>query len=69
MTHQPIKSSNIESVAYDSEARLLHVKTKAGTTYEYSGISPELHQGLLNANSVGSYIHQNLKEKFPCKIV
>ena len=57
-------SSNVAAFAYDPEARLLHVRFNSGHQYAYQDVPPEIHDGLVNADSAGSYIHENVKGSY-----
>lgn len=60
----PVKSSNIHSVGYSPEERALHVQFKSGAHYRYDGVSPQQHQALVGAESVGKHLNQNIIGKF-----
>ena len=49
MHHVTVKSSNIESVAYDPATRELHVRFKNGGTYSYEDVPAEKHAALMAA--------------------
>jgi hypothetical protein len=55
----PVKSSNIASVGHDGQS--LWVKFLNGTLYRYPTAGAELHQGLLAAESAGSYFAKHVK--------
>lgn len=60
-----VSSSNIESVGYDEENQIMYVRFLNGTLYTYNGVPKQEYEGLLNAPSVGSYLHRNFKNVFP----
>lgn len=65
MQMKPVKSSNVESVGYDSETKTLGVKFKNNPkVYEYPGVPADTHAALMAAESVGSYFARNIKGKF-----
>lgn len=68
-TLHPVTSSNIAAVGYDPEAKELHVKFKTGATHVYSNVSPEQHQALVGAESVGSHFHHQIRNKFQSRKV
>jgi len=65
MEMRPVESSNIDSVGYDRESRELRVRFKNGGLYSYEGVPEETHQELIEADSVGEYLHQNVKGTYP----
>jgi KTSC domain len=56
-----VKSSNIDAVAHSPESSELHVRFKNGGVYKYAGVDADKHKALMAADSVGSYIHKNIK--------
>ncbi len=68
----PVTSSQVHSIGYDPETLTLHVrfhdrtnkKTDAvirGATYAYAAIEPELHEALINAESIGGHFHTHVR--------
>lgn len=56
-----VKSSNLEGVHYDEATQTLTVKFKNGGSYKYGGVAKEHHDGLLGAESAGSYFHKHIR--------
>lgn len=55
-------SSHIASVGYaDGE---LHVVFKNGKAGVYAGVPPDIGEAVVNAASVGTAIHQNVRGRF-----
>lgn len=61
MERTKVKSSNLVSVGYDAFTRVLEVEFKGGSIYRYGPCPPELFNGLLEAESKGSYFSKNIK--------
>lgn len=61
---QPVKSSNIESVGYDDDTKTLKIKFKSGGTHHYADVDKLTYERLLSAQSIGSYFHTNIRNKF-----
>lgn len=59
-----VKSSNITRIGYDAEAGTLVVEFKSGTKYSFSGVTTKEHQDLVEAQSVGSHFHANIRSKY-----
>lgn len=55
-----VQSSNIRSVGYDPETRVLHVEFALGV-YSYEDVPPDLAEGLLTSSSVGSYFSRFIR--------
>ena len=60
-----VSSSNVDSVGYDENQQILYVRFLNGSVYIYKGVSAYEFDGLLNAPSVGSYLHRNIKNLYP----
>lgn len=58
----PVTSSNLESVGYDPETRLLAVKFKrGGAVYHYEDVDPHHFDAIQQAESAGKYFHEHLR--------
>lgn len=60
-----VSSSNILAVGYDVDNQIVHVQFLNGSEYIYKGVPQHEFDGLLNAPSVGSYLHRNYKNIYP----
>lgn len=69
MTHVEVKSSNLKSVAYDPENRVLEVVFHGGGKYRYQDVPEEAYDKLLAAESVGRFFVKEIKPKFVAKKV
>lgn len=74
MGHRPlefskVKSSMISEIAYDKAAGTLHVKFPKGKHYAYSDVAPSLYESLKGAESIGSFFAQNVRGKFPHRMI
>jgi len=63
MHMQPVNSSNLEAVGYDSSSSTLRIRFHSGT-YDYHGVPASIYQGLMNASSKGEYHHAFIKNAF-----
>ena len=69
MDRTPVESSNIRSLGYDPDTRLLEVEFKSGTIYHYSGVPAETHRELMAAPSKGVYFGREIKFHYDCRKV
>lgn len=67
MIRTSVRSSNIRSVGYDPASRTLEVEFHSGGVYQYSGVPENVYQGLMRAASKGSYLHDHIKDRYPCR--
>lgn len=61
----PVDSSNIESIGYDEDNTTVYVRFLNNSVYTYKGVPSHEYENLLNAPSVGSYLHRNFKNVYP----
>jgi hypothetical protein len=65
MKRQFVSSSNLVSVGYDQESRVLEIEFTGGSVYRYSGVPESVYRGLMGAASKGSYHHIHIKGRYP----
>ena len=65
MERQPVSSSNLLSVGYDSNSETLEIEFKNGSIYRYFNVPPFEHERLMAADSHGVYFNANIKDKYP----
>jgi KTSC domain len=65
MQFTPLKSSNLEGVHYDPLSKNLTVKFLSGQTHAYEAVTPEIHAGLMKADSPGKYFHAHIRNAHP----
>ena len=68
MDRQPVSSSNVVSVGYDTEAQTLEVEFYGGKVYQYYNV-PEFHFERILQGSVGTYLAREIKPHFACSQV
>lgn len=64
MRREPVESSNIKSIGYDAQNRELHIEFKSGGVYSYHGVSPDEHESMMKADSIGSHFHKRIKPHY-----
>ncbi|HFD1330276.1 TPA: KTSC domain-containing protein [Yersinia enterocolitica] len=62
MIRQPVSSSNLHSVGYDSASSTLEIAFLGGGVYQYSKVPASVHASLMNAPSKGQYFDVNIKK-------
>lgn len=61
LTHTPVKSSSIASVAHDPATNTLEVQFANGGRYQYEGVTADDHAALLGAASIGKHFQQHIR--------
>lgn len=67
MNRTEVKSSNIKSVGYDADAKMLEVEFIGGRVYQYLKIDENKYTDLMLAPSIGKFYAINIKNKFDWK--
>lgn len=62
----PVRSSAITAVGYDPVTKRMKITFKQGRTYDFCGVPPEVHQGLVNAGSKGGYYDRVIRDRYQC---
>ena len=60
----PVQSSNISAIGYDDSNGTLVIEFTSGSAYEYYDVPQYEFDNLLNADSKGSYAHQNIYKNY-----
>jgi len=61
MERTPVTSSQINSIGYDPNSRVLEVEFNNNRVYQYHPVTEECHLELMNAESKGKYFNANIK--------
>lgn len=61
MERKRVVSSNLSSVGYDLESKTLEVEFWDGAIWQYTPITEETKNSMLNAESIGSFFSANIK--------
>lgn len=69
MKMTPCKSSQVAEYGYDPDTKTLAVRYKSGGLYHYSDVTPEVHDELCKAESVGKFLGASIKGKFTYKLI
>jgi len=57
-----VESSNLASIGYNSETKILEVEFCEGSIYHYYNVPQREYEGLLNAESHGKYLDMHVKK-------
>jgi hypothetical protein len=66
MIRIPIRSSNIRSVGYDENSRVLEVEFTSGGIYQYHNVPDHRYASLVRAGSKGEYFHGYIRNNYRC---
>ena len=66
MDRKPVISSNIKSIGYNKEKKVLEIEFNSGGVYEYSNVPEDAFESLNKAQSKGKYFIKYIKPVFAC---
>jgi hypothetical protein len=61
MERKPVTSSNIASIGYDENTSTLEIEFLNNSIYQYFDVPQRIYQGLMQADSQGQFLAQNIK--------
>lgn len=61
MERKPVTSSNIASIGYDESTSTLEIEFLNNSIYQYFDVPQQIYQGLMQADSHGQFLAQNIK--------
>ena len=64
MERTPVTSTTLKSVGYDPQTQTLELEFDSGSVYQYDNVPPEVYQGLLEADSLGRYLNENIDKSY-----
>lgn len=64
MNRQPVTSSNVAEVGYDTTTMTLEVAFKNGTVYQYFDVPESVYQELMCSDSVGKFLNEQIKNSY-----
>ncbi len=65
MDRQPVQSSSLASVGYDSDTSILEVEFRNGTTYQYHGVPQETWDWFISSTSMGQFFVARIRDAYP----
>jgi len=67
MERKRVQSSNILSIGYDPDTKILEIEFIKGSIYHYYGVPLNRFNELMSAQSHGKYLNQHIKGIFQYK--
>lgn len=64
MERVPIQSSNVAEVGYDPATMTMEVAFTNGSVYQYFDVPETVFQELLSAESIGKFMHEQIKNMY-----
>ncbi|MDD2715146.1 MAG: KTSC domain-containing protein [Candidatus Wallbacteria bacterium] len=64
MERKKVQSSQLKSVGYDNENKVLEVEMSDGSIVQYYDVPKREYENLLNAESHGKFFYRYVKEKY-----
>jgi hypothetical protein len=63
---EPVSSSNLLSVGYDSASETLEIEFKKTGVYQYLNVPHFMWERLMMADSLGKFFNAEIKNAYPC---
>lgn len=63
MNRKSVVSSNLKSIGHNPQTNELEVEFANGAIHTYTDVNVDEHKALLNAKSIGSHFHNNVRHK------
>ncbi len=64
MIREPVTSSMITAVGYDSQSAILEIEFRNGRAYQYFDVPEFLYRGFMLADSKGEYFSRRIDNRF-----
>lgn len=64
---QPVISTSIKSVNFDSRTHVLDIEFAGGAVYRYFGVPAAVYRRVMEAESKGRFINAYVRDRYPCK--
>ena len=69
MQRLPVQSSNLKSIGYDLNSKILEIEFHHGGIYQYFDVPSQIYANLLSASSKGQYHASYVKNRYIFKRV
>lgn len=67
MIRQPVHSSNLKSIGYDEQQKILEIEFLNSGIYQYTNVSKNMFVDLMTASSKGKFFAKFIKDRFPTR--
>ena len=64
MKREPVESSSLASVGYDTDNKILEIEFNHGGVYQYFDVPQDVYDELMSADSHGKYFVHNIKDEY-----
>ena len=64
MRREPVSSSNLQSVGYDPQNRILEIAFHGSGVYQYEDVSQDIYTELMAAPSKGRYFAERIRDHY-----
>jgi hypothetical protein len=59
-----VNSSNIITIGYNADSKILEVEFRTGKVYQYEDVPEDIYQELMAASSKGQFFHDNVMNQY-----
>ena len=65
MNSQPVASSNVAAIGYDSPTQTLEVEFVNGSVYQYYNVPEQMHERIMREPSKGRFLNAYIRDSYP----
>jgi hypothetical protein len=69
MKRKSLDSSCLTSAGYDPQGHVLEIEFNPDRVYQYLDVPAGVFQGLLDADSHGTYFNEEIKHRYPFRMI
>jgi lysyl-tRNA synthetase class 2 len=63
---RPVRSSSVREAGYDADTQTLDLRFTSGSVYRYDAVPQPLYDALLQAQSAGRFVNDQIRGRFRC---
>ena len=67
MDRQPVQSTILRSVGYDTDKKNMEIEFHSGLIYQYSSVPSKVYADLISAPAVGKFFSDKVRNRFRAK--
>ena len=64
---QPVQSTSVDAVGFDPERNELTIRFVGGGSYVYGMVPIAVFEALLGADSLGRFVNERIKPRYPVR--
>jgi hypothetical protein len=66
MKREPVESTTMRSVGYETSDKILEIEFQSGMVYQYLDVPRKVYEDLIGAESKGQYFNGEIRDAYEC---